>query len=196
MTKRCRECPPERRFPDSVYLCDDHVRALELVVEEADRPTPNPAPGTDSDFAPAADPVAESPAAGSGCWNCGRPPAHPDNRECQHCHRRLLPPDMVIRFQNGVVPVDRGARSELGRVGEHARLFRGYPNVSRRHAVIGVEPDGRAWIEPVPTPNGTFVDGVEILASVRHPLRSAQTVRLARNVEGSVQLYSRPGGGR
>jgi hypothetical protein len=103
----------------------------------------------------------------------------------------LTPPAVAIRFAGGQVDVARGTRVELGRSGRHAGLFRAYPNVSRRHAVVGADAAGRAWIEPVPTPNGTFLDGSEIPASERTPLRSNTRIRFALHAEGTVTVYSR-----
>ncbi|MEV6797538.1 FHA domain-containing protein [Micromonospora rifamycinica] len=126
------------------------------------------------------------------CWNCGTPPASQTSTECldPDCRRPLTPPAMLVVFTYGQVEIAPGGQAELGRHGAYGRLFRSYPNVSRRHAVLGVDPDGRAWVSPVPTPNGTFVNGDEI-GPVQRSLASGDRIRLARDAEGTVTLFPR-----
>lgn len=181
MSQICARCGPDQLYGDDVTMCEKHVLDLEPYVPPVEQrqhirvPAQKLRPGR------------------APCWNCGTAPAHPDNTECLNpdCRRSLTPPAMLVRFRDGQVEVDPGARAELGRHGRHARLFRPFPNVSRRHAVVGVDPDGRAWIEPIPTPNGTFIDSREIQPSVRRPLRTGHVVRFALHAEGTVTVFTR-----
>jgi hypothetical protein len=180
MSLLCQRCGPGRLFDDTTVLCDVHLGPLETY-DAADWP--------DSDAA--AEPVFTDapPSSPTACWNCKAEP-HPGNTECVECNRSLTPPAMVIRFPHGLVEIERGSQAELGRHGRYKRLFRAFRNVSRRHAVVGVDADGRAWIEPNPTPNGTFVDRREIQPAVRLPLKSHQVIRFALNAEGTVTVYT------
>jgi len=184
MSQVCRRCRPGILHDDQIPLCPDHLVPLEPYVPAPAEPAEPPAPD-----APGLEPATDE----SSCWNCGTPVPHPGNVECLNpeCRKSLAPPALLIRFATGQVELGRGARVELGRLGPYAGLFRPYPNVSRHHAVVGTEPGGRAWIEPVPTPNGTFLDGYEIPASERRPLRSNHRIRFGLNAEGTVTVYSR-----
>ncbi|MEU1884030.1 FHA domain-containing protein [Micromonospora rifamycinica] len=151
-----------------------------------DGPRPDgTAPGPDGDGPQPGVPV-------TTCWNCGTPPASETSTEClaPDCRRPLTPPAMLVVFAYGQVEIAPGGQAELGRHGAYGRLFRSYPNVSRRHAVLGVDPDGRAWVTPAHTPNGTFVNGDEIPAAQRS-LASGDRIRLARDAEGTVTLFPR-----
>ncbi|RSM64699.1 hypothetical protein DMB66_18810 [Actinoplanes sp. ATCC 53533] len=182
VSQLCPQCDPGRLYDDDLPLCPTHIIPLEpYAAEAATAPEPEPEP----ERQPAAD--------RSVCWNCGTPVAHPGNTECLNpeCRKSLTPPALVVRFPAGHVELGRDTRVELGRLGPHSALFRSYPNVSRHHAVIGTDPNGRAWIEPVPTPNGTFLDGVEIPASERRVLRQDTRIRFGLHAEGTVAVFSR-----
>lgn len=202
----CPQCGEGTLYGDDVPMCPIHID--ELVPYEP--PTAGPdttatdigggddvGSGAGSAGAAAA-PQTTTRAAGavswdrSRCWNCGTAPPSSANTECLNpaCRRRLIPPALLLRFPAGEVEIDPGASAELGRLGAHARLFRSHLNVSRRHAVVGVEADGSAWIEPCATPNGTFVDGAEIPPLARRPLRTGQQVRFAMNAEGVATVYA------
>ena len=188
MSQLCRRCGPERLYGDDEPFCPVHTSDLEPYSPPGADDVADPDPG------PAADPW---PPRSTACWHCGtEPPPDAANTECLRCHKLLEPPAMLVRFPGGQVEVRPGERAELGRVGRYARLFRAFPNVSRRHAVLIAEPDGSAWIEPVPTPNGTFVDGQEIRPADRIRLRDRQRIRLARHAEGTVTLFPRHGDAR
>ncbi|MET8996647.1 FHA domain-containing protein [Amycolatopsis sp. NPDC004169] len=108
------------------------------------------------------------------------------------CGRSLTPPALHIRFAGGEIELSEGDRVQLGRLGEYQRVFQEYPNVSRAHAVVWVASDGTAWVEPLTTPNGTFLNDVEIQPALNRRLASGDRIRLARSAEGSVILYERP----
>jgi hypothetical protein len=190
MSWQCPECGPDVQYGDDKVLCPKHF--LELVPYQ-----PRPVPDDDEE----AEPTTEQPRPTvspttmrwnrSRCWYCDAEPPDLRNTECLNCHRSLTPPVLLLRFQGEDIEVNPGMRVELGRIGEYGTLFRSYPNVSRRHAVVGVDPDGEPWIQPLPTPNGTFVDGIEIPASVRQPLRNGQRLRFALHAEGTATVYAR-----
>jgi len=186
MSQICRVCGPDPLYGDDQTYCPIHMGLLEpyepeTVTDDAARPDGPPAP----------------PPTRVGCWNCGTQP-HPTHTICSNpdCHRPLIPPALVIRFRHGQVEVERGHNVQLGRIGDYGRLFRAYRNVSRRHAIVGVADDGQPWIEPNPTPNGTFLDGRELPDSGRQALRSGQTIRFALHADGEVTVYAGRGGAR
>ncbi|MEV6343264.1 FHA domain-containing protein [Actinoplanes sp. NPDC051851] len=180
MSRVCRSCGPGVLYGDDEVLCPEHIRDLEPQAEATAAPTPE-----------WAEPEAV-PDDGRSCWSCGAEVPHPSNTECVNpaCRRSLTPPGLVIRFPAGEVTVAPGSRAELGRRGAHAGIFRDYPNVSRHHAVVGAEPGGRAWIEPGPAPNGTFLDGAEIPVAERRDLHSHQRIRLGLHAEGTVTVHA------
>lgn len=96
---------------------------------------------------------------------------------------------LEVAFPAGAVRVERGTHKQLGRLGEFRLLFAGHPNVSRMHAVLGLDDSGAAWVEPLPGPNGTWLDDVELEEGHRHPLCADQRLRLARDVEGRVLIH-------
>lgn len=125
------------------------------------------------------------------CWNCGTESSDETDAECSApgCGRPLVPPALLVVFPNGQVEVRPGDQAALGRHGPYSRLFQPYPNVSRRHAVLGVDADGRAWIEPLRTSNGTFVNDDEVPPGHR-TLHDDDTVRLAGDAEGTVTIFA------
>ena len=195
MNWRCAECGPDVPYGDDDLMCPVHMG--ELVPEELlARPKPpqdeegtpcgtsgRTGPGPASDGARAWD--------RSRCWYCGSVPHAETNAECLTCHKALVPPRLLLRFRAGEIEGEPGTTAELCRVGPHARVFWNHPNVSRRHAVVGGDPDGAVWIQPLPTPNGTFLDGKEIADGERRTLRDGHTIRLARHAEGLAAVYAR-----
>lgn len=183
MSMSCPEDPSEV-FADEESFCGEHMCALEPVAVAAD-----PAAAPES-AVPAARPERQSWSK-VVCWHCGTKSPVESNVECleEGCGRSLTPPALFLRFRDGEVELGRGEQAGLGRRGEHGHVFRSFPNVSRRHVLVGVDEDGRAWISPVSTPNGTFVNGTELAPSIHHTLRSGDVVRLAAHAEGVVTLY-------
>jgi hypothetical protein len=107
--------------------------------------------------------------------------------------RRDAPPKALrLRFPNGeIVPVEPGVRIRLGRDAQMCpavKSLAGYDNLSRLHAVVGVETDGSAWITDEGSTNGTFVHGYRLAPEERAPLRPGDTVRLASDVTVNVLL--------
>jgi hypothetical protein len=123
------------------------------------------------------------------CWNCGAAVPNERNSECLECDKSLTPPAVQLRLPNNAdIELGLGEETVLGRVGPHAELFREYPNVSRRHARIGVDWTGAVWVEPSDALNGTFVNEKELTAG-RHPCRTRARLRLAMNVECMVRIF-------
>jgi hypothetical protein len=206
MKQYCSVCGPEKLYGSSDLLCPVHSIQLEPHVPEP-AVGGSGAPGADdtrldSDPADAQSPAGDAVSGRSWttlvCWNCDEESANPGNSECLRCGKRLVPPRLVLKFEfGGTVELDRGESAELGREGQYARLFQdSFPNVSRRHARVGVELDGQAWIEPRLTPNGTFrgagTDAVELDPAVCYPLQPDDQLRFALHARVSVILYALP----
>ena len=113
------------------------------------------------------------------CWSCGTAATDATNTTCAQCHQSLVPPALVIGFPHGSVVVQaREKTADLGRAGTYGHVFAPYPNVSRWHATVGVDSDGKAWVTPNPAaPNGTFVNDEEI--SRRTPVGPGDLIRFA-----------------
>ncbi|WET76209.1 FHA domain-containing protein [Amycolatopsis sp. QT-25] len=173
-------------FDDEVSLCPKHLCHLVEVSEQV------PPPRDGRDDVSGRDTEQRTQWSHDRCWHCGEEAAA-GNTQCTKmaCGRSLTPPHLHIKFAGGEVELSAGVRAELGRLGEYQRLFQSYPNVSRAHAVVQVRTDGTAWIEPLPTPNGTFLNDVEIQPALSRRLASGDRIRFARNAEGSITLYER-----
>lgn len=195
MSQICRRCPPGRLFGDDEVMCVPHRTELEPYEQAAAGRTSDPESATEAGTEPGTEAAQAVAWDRARCWSCGRESPNETNTDCLNpdCRRSLTPPALVIRFRFGQVDIEAGRQVELGRLGPQARLFGSYPNVSRRHAIVGADQDGRAWIEPVPTPNGTFINGDEIAASIRRPLHTNERVRFALHAEGTVTVYARQG---
>jgi hypothetical protein len=169
---RCRLCPEAK---DEDY-CELHPSEVL---------TPMPAEAEVASESEARDDRAEE-IPRTTCWKCGHRQADTRNDICEECKESLIPPVLVIDFPEGAVVLrDRGAAAELGRAGDHGRLFAAYPNVSRRHALVSVDAAGAASITPYPeAPNGTFVNDVEIKEKRR--LQPGDRIRFATDGEPPV----------
>ncbi|MEU1557963.1 FHA domain-containing protein [Streptomyces scabiei] len=98
-----------------------------------------------------------------------------------------------LAFPTGVLTVSTGRPLVLGREADSvaARLLEPYGNLSRRHASVRVDADGRAWIRDEGSMNGTFVEERRIVSGEWVPLAVGDRLRLAadlwvlvRGVEG------------
>src|SRR6266487_1182283 len=96
-----------------------------------------------------------------------------------------------ISFPAGNVEVPAGTSVLLGRDPAEslvAAAFQDCENVSRRHALITVDDDGRATIRDENSTNGTFVNGDRLLPGIDVRLVDGHTVRLAADISGEVAL--------
>jgi hypothetical protein len=192
-----RMCPEDNseRFGDNRTMCKVHMCPLVTAINEVPAPpTPGPEPVQVPDRAgvPGPDTGQRKAWSRDRCWHCDQE-AVPGRTLCSNmaCGRSLTPPALYIKFRAGEVKLSEGDRVKLGRLGDYQRVFGVYPNVSRDHAIVRVEEDGTAWVEPLTTPNGTFLNDVELQPRLSRQLASGDRIRLARNVEGSITLYER-----
>jgi pSer/pThr/pTyr-binding forkhead associated (FHA) protein len=97
-----------------------------------------------------------------------------------------------IEFDATVVDASRGEEVLLGRDPEyspqHAEFFGTYPTVSRRHAILRLDDDGRAWIRDCYSSNLTRVNGEPLPAGKERELRTGDQVRLCAQLAGMVTL--------
>ena len=96
-----------------------------------------------------------------------------------------------LSFPTGNVEVPAGTTLLLGRDPAEslvAAAFAGYENVSRRHATVTMDDDGRASIRDENSTNGTFVNGDRVLPGVAVRLADGDVVRLAADVSADVML--------
>jgi pSer/pThr/pTyr-binding forkhead associated (FHA) protein len=69
-----------------------------------------------------------------------------------------------------------------------AALFAVHDNVSRRHASVGIEPDGTAWVRDEHSTNGTFVNDIRVPSGGTAPLVHGDQLRIASNMVAQVEL--------
>ncbi|GAA2260388.1 hypothetical protein GCM10010232_59420 [Streptomyces amakusaensis] len=135
------------------------------------------------------------PQAAEGCWNCrGRlPEGHYPCPSCGSGRARLLLvcADPALEIAHGP-----GGPLRLGRDPEWAprtaAVFSCLLTLSRRHATVTLDEDGRAWVEEAApgSRNHTYVNGARIVPGTRTPLRDGDELRLGlRVVAFSVTLY-------
>jgi pSer/pThr/pTyr-binding forkhead associated (FHA) protein len=96
-----------------------------------------------------------------------------------------------LSFPTGNVEVPAGTSLLLGRDPAEslvAAAFSQYENVSRRHATVRVDDEGRATIRDEHSTNGTFVNGDRVLPGVAVRLADGDVVRLAADVTAEVLL--------
>ncbi|MGY0060207.1 FHA domain-containing protein [Streptomyces sp. LZ34] len=175
-------------------------------------PSPEPEPEPQADPPQVPGPADTGPAdtrpdgiqVSAPCWNC-RAPVAPRDPRCASCdstrtHVLLVCSQPCLELRHGP-----GPPLNLGRhptwAPRTAADFADWRKVSRRHASITVEPDGRAWAEEPPegSHNGTFVNGAKLMPGVRTPLRDGDQLRLGLRISIAVRLYGpeppRPGTG-
>jgi hypothetical protein len=197
----CRACG-HPLLDDGAVVADD----VTAVTPEPDPPASEPL--TEVEPVRLSSPPAV-PAAGA-CPHCGAPVPDPQNLVCVVCLKELGPSPagstvtgtsyattreptaeaMDLRFRALTVTVRPGEQATLGRdmfgTGEQARDR--YDNVSRRHATVGLRPDGTAWVRDEGSTNGTYVDGRMIGEDTVVDLGPGSELRLASNVTATVRL--------
>jgi FHA domain-containing protein/double zinc ribbon protein len=148
-------------------------------------PTPTPAP------------------AGPRCPDCGEP-VEAGATMCSSCMKTVAPAGayatrreepaggrLLLRIGSADVTVPRGQSLPLGRDAHRspaAGPLAPYDNVSRLHATIGMDADGRAWIRDERSTNGTYVDGRKLSPGETTPLTAASALRLAADVPIEVRM--------
>lgn len=157
------------------------------------------------------EPAVEAPAT---CPSCGADVPDPGNLVCVECLSELgsqcrppVPPmtrhegvpvaPLRLRFPGQAVGVPPAGTVLLGRDAEYspfAVLFADRDNVSRRHASVGLGPDGAAWVRDEFSTNGTFVNGVQVPPGGTVPLANGDEVRIASDVTAHVELDRLPTG--
>ncbi len=175
------------REPLEDSYCPIHDSHRE-VVPDADAEVPPPAETE-------APPEPEESAVESGCWSCAKE-IDERNDSCLSCGATLPAPRLVVEWSASGrrIGLREGEMCRLGReTGPYADIFEARDNVSRLHAMIGVEEDGRAWIRDLGSMNGTFVNGLN-RESERLWLEDGDTIAFGQDpaVEARVTLRKAP----
>ncbi len=186
-------CPAcQEANTDGEALC----RNCGFLLEEA-----GPAPDPPRSAAPAAAP--------DTCPACGAEVPDAANLVCVECLEPLTPPappwqapplptfredgpvSLRLLFGGPPVEVPRAGSLMLGRDPDQSPVadrFADCDNVSRRHASVGVEPDGSVWVRDEDSANGTFVNDTRIPSGGRRPLAHGDRLRLASDVIAQVEV--------
>jgi hypothetical protein len=168
-----------------------------MLLEEVEKPrSAGASPAPDRGSAP---PAAKCPACDAGIPD-------PANLVCVECLEPLAPrqpaAEPVARTRRGggalrlvfagqVVDVPQPGSVVLGRDPGHspvAGLFARHDNVSRRHASVGVETDGRVWVRDEHSTNGTFVNNTPVPGGQTASLANGDRLRIASDVVAVVEF--------
>jgi hypothetical protein len=146
------------------------------------------------------DPEPETGFVARRCWNC----RHQVTRPVADCPSCLTPLAHLV-LELDTTPALRalacpGRPLRLGRDPEWAPktalALSHSPGVSRRHAIIDVDPDGTAWLTDDGASgslNGTWLNGHRLTpAGTRHRLRDRDELALGRRVRGTVRIDPGP----
>jgi hypothetical protein len=153
---------------------------------------------------PPADATAVAPEQVSAtCPACGADIPDPANLVCVECLEPLTPlsadpaiahtPSLRLLFAGQPVEVSSTTSVVLGRDPELspvATLLATHDNVSRRHAVVGIGSDGKAWVRDENSTNGTFVNNTPVPGGHTAPLSHGDQLRIASDVIAHVELRS------
>ncbi|GAA3039830.1 FHA domain-containing protein [Actinokineospora globicatena] len=185
-----RVCSKDRSevYDDSMSLCPQHLAPLVTAVDLPPVPPPEPAPAPGR--AEAEQSSRRQSWSRAVCWHCGTGAAE-GNTRCTNlgCGRSLTPPALLVVFDSGEVMLEVGQKTQLGRHGEHERVFATHANVSRAHAVLRVDGDGTAWVTPLRAVNGTFLNDVELTVELERQVASGDRIRLGRDAKGTITLF-------
>lgn len=140
-------------------------------------------------------PPFEETVAAATCPACGAPVPDPANLVCVDCLEPLTPQEpapsaLRLLFAGRPVEVPQAGSVLLGRDPDHspvADLFTAHDNVSRRHASVGVDADGRAWVRDEHSTNGTFVNDKPVPGGQKATLAPGDRLRMASDVVAQVQ---------
>ena len=156
---------------------------------QADRPVQPDRPASAADTCPACG--ADVPdAANLVCVECLQP-LEPRSPAAPAMQTRREAAELRLLFAGQPVNVPRSGSVLLGRDPDQspvAALFAARDNVSRRHASIGVEPDGSAWVRDEYSANGTFVNDRQVPGGHAVPLAHGDRLRIASDVIAQVEL--------
>jgi len=191
--------------PDGEALCvycgfllaDDGGGPARVARDDA-APADGVAPGHQPDPAP------------DRCPACGAVVPDPANLVCVECLEPLLPQEVEapaqldrhpgagprLWFSGQPVEIPRTGSLLLGRDPDNspvAKILGDHDNVSRRHASVGVEPDGTAWVRDEHSTNGTFVNDARVPSGGTAALVHGDQLRIASNIIARVDLDDRPG---
>ncbi|WP_410597391.1 FHA domain-containing protein [Amycolatopsis sp. lyj-23] len=166
---------------DDEALC----KTCGMLLEEAEKPPATAAPEREP-----AEPAARCPACGAGVPD-------PANLVCVECLEPLAAQPapraggaVRLVFGGQAVDVPRPGTVLLGRdpgQSPAAGVFARHDNVSRRHASVGVEPDGRMWVRDEHSTNGTFVNDTPVPGGRTAPLVHGDRLRIASDVVAVVE---------
>jgi len=192
MTLRaCIECAhPATAGETACSVCGGLVDELEPPTEPLDEPAAEPTDPEPAGSAPGA--------AGPLCVHCGSPvgPAEP---LCPACGQSPAPSvtALRVRFETAagaepyVLTLRRGEQAMLGRdpgISEHAEFLGGFPNVSRRHARLRLDLEGRAWIIDEYSTNWTQRNSERLVPGQEVALRDKDRIRLGATLSGRIGL--------
>jgi hypothetical protein len=136
------------------------------------------------------------------CPHCGAEVPDVGNPVCVQCLRPLHDQGqgqgggpqqltLVVQFGSGELKVTPGQELVLGRdpvQSPVASTFSRFDNVSRRHAVVGVDGGGQAWVRDERSTNGTFVNDRRLGPGEQTSLRDGDSLRLAADARGQVRM--------
>ena len=156
---------------------------------EAPAGTPGPAPEPATATCPACGATIPD-SANLVCVDCLEPLA-PRPSGASVARTRRAGTALRLLFPGKPVDVPQPGLVLLGRDPDQspvANLFTAHDNVSRKHASVGVEPDGTAWVRDEGSTNGTFVNNKPVLGGHTAPLTHGDQLRFASDVVARVEL--------
>lgn len=135
------------------------------------------------------------------CPHCGAEIPDVGNPVCVQCLRPLHDQgggggqqqqmNMFVQFSSGELQVSPGQELVLGRDPVHspvAATFSRFDNVSRRHATLGIDGGGQAWVRDERSTNGTFVNDRRLQPGEQTSLRDGDSIRLAADARGQIRM--------
>ncbi|MCO6010108.1 FHA domain-containing protein [Actinoallomurus purpureus] len=134
------------------------------------------------------------------CPHCGADIPDIGNPVCVSCLRPLHDQagggpqqqlTLFLQFSSGELQVNPGQELVLGRdpvQSPVAGTFSRFDNVSRRHATLGIDGTGQAWVRDERSTNGTFVNDRRLQPGEQAPIRDGDSVRLAADARGQVRF--------
>ncbi|WP_433179239.1 FHA domain-containing protein [Actinoallomurus sp. CA-150999] len=135
------------------------------------------------------------------CPHCGADIPDIGNPVCVSCLRPLHDQaggpgqqqqlTVFVQFSSGELQCTAGQELVLGRdpvQSPVAGTFSRFDNVSRRHATIGIDGNGQAWVRDERSTNGTFINDRRLQPGEQAPIRDGDSVRLAADARGQVRF--------